>query len=786
VLGGLGAALNTNFFSVGCWGLSSRSLSLASIFLALAAFESGLVRRPLLMTVLAGFAVGLAVSEAADNGVIFALFFAGFVLYRSLLTPQPVPVKLGRGLGRLALVAFFAVFLTAQTLSALYGTAVKGVVGMENRAESAQQQWNWATQWSLPKAESLRVLVPGLFGYRMDTPDGGAYWGTVGQTPGWEQHGQGFARYSGSGEYAGVLVVLLALWAVSQSFRRDGSPLTNVERKLVWFWSGTAVVALLLSWGRHAPFYQFLYALPYFSTIRNPMKFMQAFHLAVMILFAYGVQALARQYLTSANHSRLTLSMRWKNWSAVERCWAWGVALTVVGSVVAWAVYSGAHGRVVNYLTQTAIPSAAAASIASFSAGEVGWFVATLAICAAAVFLIQFGAFAGPRARWAGLLLGTILVLDLARADRPWIVHYNYRARYEANNAVLELLRKNAHQHRVTMPPFRGNAAFQDLWNVYNVEWLQHQFPYEGIQSLDIPQERHMPVDKAAFRGALDSHPARLWQLTNTRYVLGTTGDFVEALNQHLDPAQRRFRVALSFSLRQDASTGAIEAHRTDTGPFALIEFTGALPRAKLYSRWQVSTNDALTLRTLAEPTFDPAQTLLVADEIAPSESAAAQAEGKVEWARYGSREVELRTSAATSTVLLLNDKFDPGWKVWVDGQPAPLLRCNFIMRGVQLPPGNHTLTLRFRPRSIALYVSFGALGVGLLLLGWLFFKQTRAAPSQDTSDMPNDTPASHLARTITASVRVTPTFQRGARGHPASRHADGPRRKTNSPIHSI
>ena len=34
-----------------------------------------------------------------------------------------------------------------------------------------------------------------------------------------------------------------------------------------------------------------------------------------------------------------------------------------------------------------------------------------------------------------------------------------------------------------------------------------------------------------------------------------------------------------------------------DNGTYALIEFTGALPRAKLYSHWQVSTNDTATLK---------------------------------------------------------------------------------------------------------------------------------------------------------------------------------------------
>ena len=41
--------------------------------------------------------------------------------------------------------------------------------------------------------------------------------------------------------------------------------------------------------------------------------------------------------------------------------------------------------------------------------------------------------------------------------------------------------------------------------------------------------------------------------------------------------------------------------------------------------------------------------------------------------------------NATTPAVLLLNDRITPEWRVWVDQKPAPLLRCNYLMRGVYL-----------------------------------------------------------------------------------------------------
>src|SRR5438445_9609133 len=63
VLGGLAAALNTNAFSIGCWGLPVWTLSRASFFLALAALPAVPVNRFRVRVVLAGMAIGLCVPD---------------------------------------------------------------------------------------------------------------------------------------------------------------------------------------------------------------------------------------------------------------------------------------------------------------------------------------------------------------------------------------------------------------------------------------------------------------------------------------------------------------------------------------------------------------------------------------------------------------------------------------------------------------------------------------------------------------------------------------------------
>ena len=273
------------------------------------------------------------------------------------------------------------------------------------------------------------------------------------------------------------------------------------------------------------------------------------------------------------------------------------------------------------------------------------------------------------------------------------------------------------------------------MYQVYSREWSQHLFTFYNIQSLDIVQLPRKPSDLKAFEEALTPTTnaetkyltLRRWQLTNTRYIIGTL-NFYNYFNSQLDPQRHRLRLVDRFKLApkkgvhstQEVTTADVVAEETPKGSFALFEFTGALPRTRLYGRWQVMTNDEAALKQLTNAaSFDPEQSVLVTGSDFPPSPADAKPEaGTVEFASYAPRDIVLTANATAPSVLLLNDRFDPDWNVRVDGQRAPLLHCNYIMRGVYLRPGPHRVEFRFQPPFRTLYVSLAALALGLLLVG--------------------------------------------------------------------
>lgn len=773
ILGGLAACLTTAFFSDGCWGAGPHVIAFAMNFFALGALAKRDERRSWLAPALGGMAVGINVIEASDIGALFSLVIAAFVMYQSLVDgAAPFVSRVARGVGRTILVAAFAGFIAANAVLLLIGANITGVAGAKQDEQTKAAHWDFATQWSLPKDETLSLIVPGLFGFRMDTPDGGNYWGAMGRDPAWDRYfasnkqgpppsPQQFLRYTGRGFYIGITIVFIGFWALLQSFRGKESVFILFERKLIWFWAVLAFVCLLLAYGRFAPFYRMIYSLPYFSTIRSPEKFLHILTFAAVILFGFGVQGLMRRYVDvpAASTPGKGQSGWWAKAPAFDRRWAVGSIIVVGLSLAGWLAYAKARPALERYIVSAQFSDTMAEQIAGFSIRQVGLFVLVLAVISGLLILIFSGAFAGRRAAWAGILLGVVLVGDLASADLHFIVFWNYKQKYEVGNLepIVKFLADKAYERRVAYllsQPLPTPDACESFHELYGIEWTQQLFPFYNIPTLDIVQMPRVPDDLEAFNDALriglkrdeQGHVMldentfyrlpRLWELSATRYLVGPaifpTGNgamapMVDLLNAQFDPKLRRFRIVQRFDLGprpgvlQPRQYSEVEAVPTDNpnARYALYEFTGALPRAVLFSNWEVKTNSQDVLDELASPSFDPSKTVLLPKPLPTSGKAPGtnvESPG-VKFVSYQPENIKLEASPTSPSVLMLCDKYDPGWEVWVDGKKSEVLVCDYLLRGVYLEPGRHEIQFKFRTNSRMFYFNVVAiiLAIGLL-----------------------------------------------------------------------
>ncbi len=67
---------------------------------------------------------------------------------------------------------------------------------------------------------------------------------------------------------------------------------------------------------------------------------------------------------------------------------------------------------------------------------------------------------------------------------------------------------------------------------------------------------------------------------------------------------------------------------------------------------------------------------------------------------------------------------YHPGWRAWIDGKPAKLLRANHCLAAVEVPPGKHQIELRFSTPGLKKGAAVSGLAALLLLAlcaaGWM------------------------------------------------------------------
>jgi hypothetical protein len=123
----------------------------------------------------------------------------------------------------------------------------------------------------------------------------------------------------------------------------------------------------------------------------------------------------------------------------------------------------------------------------------------------------------------------------------------------------------------------------------------------------------------------------------------------------------------------------------------------GALPRAWLVGA-VARCSDAEARARL--PGIDPRRLAFVDPGAAPElpELSEAAATGSAQLVALSPDEVQLQLEATRPALVILSDRFDPGWAVEVDGLSRKLLRADGIFRAVEVTAGRHQVRFRYRP----------------------------------------------------------------------------------------
>jgi hypothetical protein len=76
------------------------------------------------------------------------------------------------------------------------------------------------------------------------------------------------------------------------------------------------------------------------------------------------------------------------------------------------------------------------------------------------------------------------------------------------------------------------------------------------------------------------------------------------------------------------------------------------------------------------------------------------------------------RSKSATEQLAVFSEiYYDKGWKAYIDGNPAPYFRADYLLRAMRIPAGNHTIEFKFHPKSYYAGEKISLAGSLLLIL---------------------------------------------------------------------
>jgi hypothetical protein len=118
-----------------------------------------------------------------------------------------------------------------------------------------------------------------------------------------------------------------------------------------------------------------------------------------------------------------------------------------------------------------------------------------------------------------------------------------------------------------------------------------------------------------------------------------------------------------------------------------------------------VFLDDPGTLRALTQPDFDGSKMVFLPPEAKSLVTVTNQTVARVFSSQFTAQRADIEVEAAEPSLVVVAQTYYHNWRVYVDDQPAHLLRANYAFQAFQAPAGRHQVRLVYEDRAF----QFGA-----------------------------------------------------------------------------
>ena len=557
---------------------------------------------------------------------------------------------------------------------------------------------DYAFQWSLGKLESFSILVPNIVGGPPPSED---FLGTSETYQKLSQMGVGAqqaAAYAAhffywgpqpmtSPIYFGALICFLFLLAFFL-----------VKSKLKWWILGLSVLCFFMAWGSHfAALNDFLfYHLPLYNKFRAPTIILVVPQFTFVIMAAWGLNELVTGKISKQ-----------EAWDAVKK------TLYITGGlIILLAILPGAT---TNYMgvNDTAMSQQVGPDVMRAIRDDRASLLHKDAFRSLILVVLLFAAL------WAFIkekikiipffiIVGVLLIFDLFQVDKRYLNDNNFIPTEQYANII---------------QPTQADLALRSDTTDYRV--LNLSVGLDNIFNDAITSYFHHSVG--------GYNPAKLWR-------------YQDLISYQLIPEIQRVLGSLQGKKSLDSSVFELLGsspvlNMLDTKYFIINPSAPPIPNAHaagnawFVNRIQWAPNADSEMTDLSH--FDPGTTAVIDQRFKTGLEGlqpAADSGASIVLTSHSPNELAYTSQNASEGFGVFSEIYYPaGWLAYIDGKQTPIVRVNYLLRGLRIPAGKHTIAFKFHPKiyytaeKISAVSSVGLIILVLAALAWALFQELKA-----------------------------------------------------------
>jgi hypothetical protein len=565
----------------------------------------------------------------------------------------------------LALAAVFAVSVNA---AGIYGNYEMGQESIRGKSEltavggdaeqpkSSGLDKDYAFAWSYGKAETFSLLIPNIHG--------GASGGELGTSSEvykaykarGAQLGKSIQSYTYWGEqpftsgpvYLGAIVCFLFILG-----------LLTYKRPIKWWLLGLTIFSILLSWGKNFEWFNdfLFYHLPLYSKFRTPSM--------VLVIAQFTVPLLALLTLKDLFDKKIPLPDLKKGLK-----YALGITggICLIFAVMPGAFFDFRSSYDATYNMPDWYYTALLSDRENLLRSDALRSLVFIVLAAGVLYYFMKGTL--KSGVYATVAIAALALVDLWQVDKRYLNDSNFvhpksqKQQFAKSKADELILQDTSLSYRVLSLSNPFNDSFVSYYHKsiggYNAAKLRR---YQDLIERRITPEMHLFTSQASNARSAAEMEALMGSLTtlnmlNMRYII----------------------------------------HSSDAAP---IRNDAAYGNAWFVEDFQIAENADAEMAMLSK--IDPRKTAVIdkrfEQHLAAYQNPQPDENAAISMTKYKPNAVTYQSRSDADRLAVFSEVYYAhGWKAYVDGEPAPHFRASWILRGMVVPAGEHTVEFKFYP----------------------------------------------------------------------------------------